>query len=84
MRKEVIVRRLKILFFMKVIIGSLSVIFFDKIIEAMILFAGLATIIWINKIQKQENYELLVAQLHIIKGVYELYARTKYNNKITS
>ncbi len=71
MKKIETIKKLKILFFIKLFFGTITIVFFDMILGIIILIAGVITMFWIimvkNKIEHEK--EKLLAYLHIIIGI---------------
>jgi uncharacterized membrane protein HdeD (DUF308 family) len=75
MKKLKISEKLKIIFLLKMIIGSITTIFLSKIIGIILLIAGIITLIYIIKTKNKSDYEKQksIAHLHIIIGVLMLF-----------
>ncbi|MCH8519378.1 MAG: DUF308 domain-containing protein [Nanoarchaeota archaeon] len=74
MKSLSIITKLKILFTIKLLVGTIMIIFLDIILGILILIAGVITIIYLIKIktEKFSKQKQLVAQLHIIIGILML------------
>ena len=63
--------RLKLLLFMKALVGSITTVFLDPIVGIIILISGAITLVWIEKLTHatDREKEKSVAHLHMIIGL---------------
>jgi len=71
MKNLSVINKLKILLFVKVVVGSIITIFFDIIIGVIILIAGAITLFWIVGLINKTDHEInkSIPYLHIILGL---------------